>query len=134
MSNQIIRHRNLHLGITSITIGLVGLTYGICPSKVLPLLFTFKVESVDLNHVFRAVMGLYVGFATYWIIGIFKLEHWRNATLSSVIFMGGLAFGRIVSIIIDGVPSVAFLVGTIIEILFMLWGINNLKIESKIKH
>ncbi|MBK9491766.1 MAG: DUF4345 domain-containing protein [Haliscomenobacter sp.] len=61
----------------------------------------------------------------------FKFEHWRNATLISVIFMGGLAFGRMVSITIDGLPSVAFLVGTIIEILFMLWGINNLKVESK---
>ncbi|MFZ4635608.1 MAG: DUF4345 domain-containing protein [Saprospiraceae bacterium] len=133
MPNQIIRHRNLHLGITSIAIGFVGLTYGIYPGKVLPLLFTFKVESVDLNHVFRAIMGLYVGFATYWIIGIFKFEHWRNATLSSVIFMGGLAFGRLVSITIDGLPSVAFLVGTVVEILFMLWGINNLKIASKTK-
>lgn len=133
MSNQIITHRNLHLGITSITIGFVGLTYGICPGKVLPLLFTFEVESIDLNHVFRATMGLYVGFATYWIIGIFKFEHWRNATLSSIIFMGGLAFGRMVSIIIDGLPSVAFLVGTVAEIVLMLWGINNLKIESKIK-
>ncbi len=131
MSNQIIRLRNLHLGIASITIGLVGLTYGIYPGKILPLLFDFKVESVDLNHVFRATMGLYLGFATYWIIGIFKFEHWRSATLSNIIFMGGLALGRIVSIIIDGVPSVAFLIGTIIEILFMLWGINNLKVESK---
>lgn len=134
MSNQIITHKNLHLGITFITIGFVGLAYGICPGKILPLLFTFKVESVDLNHVFRATMGLYVGFATYWIIGIFKFEHWRNATLSSVIFMGGLAFGRMVSIIIDGLPSVAFLVGTVVELVLMLWGINNLKIASKIKH
>ncbi|WP_373550010.1 DUF4345 domain-containing protein [Haliscomenobacter sp.] len=133
MSNQIITHRNLHLGITSITIGLVGLTYGICPSKVLPLLFTFKVESVDLNHVFRATMGLYVGFATYWMIGIFKFEHWRNATLSSVIFMGGLAFGRMISIIIDGAPSIAFSLGAVAEIVLMLWGINNLKIASKTK-
>ena len=78
-------------------------------------------------------MGLYVGFATYWIIGIFKCDHWRNATLSSVIFMGGLAFGRMVSILIDGVPSVAFLVGTVAEIVLMLWGIHNLKIESKIE-
>lgn len=131
MSNQIIKLRNLHLGLASVTIGLVGLTYGLCPGKVLPLLFNFKVESVDLHHVFRATMGLYLGFTTYWIIGIFKLGHWRNATLTSIIFMGGLAFGRIVSIIIDGIPSAAFLIGTVVEILFMLWGIQNLKIESK---
>lgn len=128
---KIISYRNLHLGIAAITIGLVGLSYGLCPGKVLPLLFDFKVESVDLCHVFRAMMGLYLGFAIYWIIGIFKLEHWQHATLSNIFFMGGLAFGRIVSIIVDGIPSVPFLAGTFLEIVFMLWGINNLKIRSK---
>jgi hypothetical protein len=96
---------------------------------VLPFLFDFKVESVDLNHVFRAMMGLYLGFATYWIIGIYKLEHWRHATLSNIVFMGGLGLGRMVSIIVDGMPSVAFLIGTVVEILFMLWGVLNLKIN-----
>ena len=125
--------RNLHLGIASLIITLVGLSYGLCPSLVLPLLFDFKVERIDLSHVFRAMMGLYLSFATYWIIGIFKFEHWRNATLSNIIFMGGLAFGRMLSILVDGIPSVLFLIGTIIEILFMLWGINNLRIWSKPK-
>jgi hypothetical protein len=96
---------------------------------VLPFLFDFKVESVDLNHVFRAMMGLYLGFATYWVIGIFKLEHWRHATLSNIVFMGGLGLGRMASIIVDGLPSVAFLIGTVVEILFMLWGVLNLKIN-----
>ncbi|WP_421795998.1 DUF4345 domain-containing protein [Haliscomenobacter sp.] len=131
MPNPIIQIRNLHLGIASLTIILVGLSYGLCPSQVLPFLFDFKVESVDLSHVFRAMMGLYLGFATYWIIGIFKEEHWRGATLSSIVFMGGLASGRMLSILVDGIPSVLFLIGTIIEILFMLWGLNNLKTESK---
>ena len=131
MSNPIIQFRNLHLGIASLTIILVGLSYGLCPNCILPFLFDFKVKSVDLSHVFRAMMGLYLGFASYWIIGVFKFEHWRNATLSNIIFMGGLAFGRMLSILVDGIPSVLFLIGTIIEILFMLWGINNLKIESK---
>jgi len=129
MSNQILKYRNLHLGISSITVCIVGLSYGLCPSMVLPFLFDFKVESVDLSHVFRAMMGLYLGFATYWGIGIFKLEHWRHATLSNIVFMGGLALGRIVSILIDGIPSVVFLIGTIMEILFMLWGVNNLRIR-----
>lgn len=133
MSNPIIQIRNLHLGIASLIITLVGLSYGLCPSLVLPLLFDFKVKSVDLSHVFRAMMGLYLGFASYWIIGVFRINYWRGATLSNIIFMGGLAFGRIVSILVDGIPSVLFLIGTIIEILFMLWGMNNLRIWSKPK-
>lgn len=130
MPNPIIQIRNLHLGIASLTIILVGLSYGLCPSLFLPLLFDVKVENVDLSHVFRAMMGLYLGFASYWIIGVFKEEHWRGATLSSIVFMGGLAIGRMVSILIDGIPSVVFLIGTVMEILFMLWGIKNLRIRS----
>lgn len=130
MSYQIFCIRNLHLGISATIVGIVGLSYGICPSILLPFLFDFKVESVDLSHVFRAMMGLYLGFASFWIIGIFKFEHWRNATLSNIIFMGGLAFGRMVSILVDGIPSVLFLIGTVMEILFMLWGIKNLRIRS----
>jgi hypothetical protein len=50
------------------------------------------VESVDLNIFFRAIMGLYLGLAKYWILGIIKPNHWLNATLTSTIFMGDLAF------------------------------------------
>jgi len=119
--------KNLHLIVTSLTVIGVGLTYGIYPNKISPCFFDFKVESIDLNHVFRAIMGLYLGLAIYWIIGIFKPEHWKNATITSAIFMGGLAFGRIISILIDGIPSIAFSIGTVLEVLFMIWATWNLK-------
>lgn len=123
--------KNFHLGVSTIIVIVVGLTYGIYPNKILPKFFDFKVESIDLNNVFRAIMGLYLGLSIYWIIGIFKSEHLRGATLTSTIFMGGLAFGRIISIVIDGVPSIPFLMGTIAEIFFMFWGIYNLIINEK---
>jgi hypothetical protein len=130
MKNNILKVKNLHLGLSSLTIIGVGLAYGINPNKILPFFFDFKVESVDLNNVFRAIMGLYLCLGMYWIIGIFKPEHWRNATIISTIFMGGLAFGRIISILLDGIPSSPFSIGTVFEILFMTWGIRNLKNEN----
>jgi hypothetical protein len=132
MKTSIYKFKNLHLGLSSLTVIGVGLTYGISPNQILPFFFDFKVESIDLNNVFRAIMGLYLGLAFYWLFGVFKTEYWRNATLISVIFMGGLAFGRIISIILDGIPSLPFSIGTILEILFMFWGIKNLKKEAKL--
>jgi len=132
MKNDIYKFKNLHLGLSSLTIIGVGLAYGICPNQILPFFFDFKVESVDLNNVFRAIMGLYLGLATYWLFGIFKSDYWKNATLICIIFMGGLAFGRIISIIFDGIPSLPFSIGTILEILFMFWGILNLKKVAKV--
>jgi len=123
--------KNLHLGISSFIIIIVGLIYGINPNKILPLFFDFKVESVDLNNIFRATMGLYIGIAIYWIIGIIKPNQWRNATLINIIFMSGLIFGRLLSISIDGL-SIPFLKGLVLELFLMIWGIYNLKQEKYI--
>ncbi len=131
MKNSVYKLKNVHLGLSSLTVIGVGLAYGINPNQILPLFFDFKVESVDLSNIFRAIMGLYLALAFYWILGIFKSEYWVNATLISSIFMGGLAFGRIISIISDGIPSLPFSIGTILEILFMFWGITNIKRECK---
>jgi len=130
--------KNLHLGISSFIIIIMGLIYGISPSKILPLFFDVKVESIDLNNIFRAIMGLYFAMAIYWIIGIIKPNQWRSATLVNIIFMGGLAFGRIISLVIDGI-SIPYSKGLVLELIFMSWGIYNLnnemkKTEKKMKH
>jgi hypothetical protein len=85
----------------------------------------FKIKNFHL--------GLYVVLAVYWIIGILKSEHWKSATYISIIFMGGSAFGRMISIIIDGIPSLAFSIGTVLEIWLMIWGIRNLKVDYILK-
>ena len=138
MQNNTKLIKNLHLGISSFIIIIMGLIYGISPSKILPLFFDVKVESIDLNNIFRAIMGLYFAMAIYWIIGIIKPNQWRSATLVNIIFMGGLAFGRIISLVIDGI-SIPYSKGLVLELIFMSWGIYNLnnemkKTEKKMKH
>jgi len=71
-------------------------------------------------------MGLYFGMIVLWIIGIFRPRQWRTATMSNVFFMIGLAFGRTVSLVLDGIPSIYFSVGLILELTLALWGIINL--------
>ena len=112
---------------SAIAVLVVGITYGLYPSTFLPLFFDFNVETTDLNHVFRAMMGSYFALGIYWGLGAFFEKHWRGATYAVVFFMGGLAAGRLLSIFIDGIPSVAFTVGTVLEILFVIWGCYNLK-------
>jgi|688.fasta_scaffold00793_20 hypothetical protein len=124
---KIFKVKNLHLLISALIVGLAGLAYGLYPNQILPLLFDFKIETVDLNNVFRAIMGLYLALAFYWLYGVCNIAYWRQATLSNVIFIAGLAFGRIVSIIIDGWPSLAFSIGTFLEVMVVIWGVFNLK-------
>lgn len=119
--------KNLHLALSTGAILIVGVTYGLYPNTFLPLFFDFHVETTDLNHVFRAMMGSYIALGLYWTYSLYFQNHWRAATYSSVFFMGGLAIGRLWSIAVDGIPSIAFTVGTILEIIFVIWGCYNLK-------
>ena len=72
-------------------------------------------------------MGLYLGVAMIWIVGIIKSKFWVSATFTNIVFMGGLAFGRLISLVIDGIPSAYFLIGLLLEIIFLFWGALNLK-------
>jgi thiol:disulfide interchange protein len=118
--------KNLHLTISTIIITSIAFVYGLFPHDILPQFFDFKVESTDLKQVFRAMMGLYLGMVALWLIGIFKPSHWKTATIANVLFMIGLAFGRIISLVMDGIPSIAFSIGLALELILALWGIKNL--------
>lgn len=108
---------------------MAALVYGANPGKFLPLVFDFEVESLELKNIFRAVMGLYLAFASYWILGIRRPDYWRSATISNILFMGGLGAGRLISTILDGVSS-QYTLGMVLELLMMVWGIYNLEYEK----
>lgn len=119
--------KNLHLTISVILIIPVALVYGLYPGFILPGLFDFKIESTDLANIFRAIMGLYLGMTIIWIAGIFNPKFWTAATLTNIIFMGGLAFGRLISLALDGLPSKSLLFGLIVELALTFFALINLK-------
>jgi hypothetical protein len=110
--------QNLHLLLSSVIVAAAALMYGLSPSTILPQL----VVTTDLSNVFRAIMGLYLAFALFWLVGMFNYNLWKAATMSQILFMGGLAFGRILSLLFDGVPSKLFAVGTIGELILAVFG------------
>ena len=99
------------------------MTYGVAPADVLPKLMDLKIEGTDLTHILRAVMGLYLGMIVLWLMGAFRLDVTRAAVISEIFFMLGLASGRLLSITVDGVPSIPLIIYTIVEIALGLWGI-----------
>ena len=123
--------QNLHLLLSSVIVVAAALIYGISPSTILPQLFDFQVQTLDLSNVFRAIMGLYLAFALFWMVGIFNHNLWKAATLSQILFMGGLAFGRILSLLFDGVPSMLFALGTIGELILAVFGYYQIRIYGK---
>jgi hypothetical protein len=102
---------------------LVALSYGVAPADVLPRLMDLKVVGTDLTHIFRAIMGLYMGMIALWIVGSFQPDFTRAAVIAEVFFMLGLACGRVLSILVDGVPSAPLVAYTIVEVALGVWGI-----------
>jgi len=83
----------------------IALSYGVDPATILPKLMSITVEGIDQTHIFRALMGLYLGMSTFCIVAAFMPE-WRHvAMIWAVFFAYSLAIGRILSLIVDGMPS-----------------------------
>ncbi|MEO7800368.1 MAG: DUF4345 domain-containing protein [Ginsengibacter sp.] len=124
--------KNLHLIISIICIVPVAAVYGINPQAVLLRLFDINVDNINLTSIFRAMMGLYLGISCTWIVGIVKSKFFAIATLTNVIFMGGLALGRLLSLLLDGFPSTYFVIGLLLELTLAFWGVRNLRKYSAI--
>ncbi|MFI8606219.1 DUF4345 domain-containing protein [Cellulophaga baltica] len=125
------KYKNLQLTLSAIVVISVSFVYGGNPSVFLPYVFGFDVTDIDLKNIFRAIMGLYLAIGCFWIYGIRNKNYWESATLVNILFMGGLALGRLISTILDGI-SPQFMVGFILEFIFMLWGIYNLRQHRRI--
>ena len=68
----------------------------------------------------RAVMGLYFGMVVIWVWGAFDKRLTTAALVSCAVFMLGLATGRILSFILDGLPHWLLVVYAVLEVLLGL--------------
>jgi Domain of unknown function (DUF4345) len=71
----------------------VALSYGVDPAVTIPKFMNFTVEGTDQTHIFRALMGLYLGMVTFCIIAAFTPEWQHVAVIWAVFFAYSLALG-----------------------------------------
>ena len=119
--------RKLFLIIAAIGLTPFALSYGAAPSASLPYLFDFGVDSQNLTHIFRAVMGLYLALMGFWIAGALSSALTVPALWSLVIFMFGLAAGRLLSLLLDGVPHWLLVIYLVLEVVFGWVGLRLLR-------
>jgi len=105
----------------------IALSYGLMPQKSLSFLFDISVSDPNGIHIFRAVMGLYLALIMFWLIGAFIVQLRQAALYSLIVFMFGLAAGRILSLIIDGMPHWLLVVYLVLELGFGVLGILLIK-------
>jgi len=94
----------------------IALGYGAKPSASLDALFGITVDTTNLTHIMRAVMGLYLGMVVIWFWGAFDKQMTAPALVSCAVFMLGLAAGRILSFVMDGMPHWLLIVYAFLEI------------------
>lgn len=124
--------KNLNLLLSGVIVIIAGIVYGGHPTYIMPELLGFEVVDLELKNMLRAVMGIYMGVGLFWILGSHKTKLWYGATLSNMLFMGGISFGRIISTIFDGV-SPLFTPALFLELIFFGWGFYNLKKYTEIE-
>lgn len=118
---------HFYLLLSALGVAIIAVSYGAAPARVLPWLLDVDVEGTNLRHVFRAVMGLYLAMAALWTAGAMRPRLTRAALISEVVFMAGLAFGRIISWLVDGTPSPLFIAYLGLELVFAVWGVTLLR-------
>ena len=85
-------------------------------------MYGISLTNKNMANIFRAVTGLYVAFAVFWFFSAFHIELYFSAILSLILFMSGIAFGRIASIILDGLPDIIIVGYLIMELVLLSMG------------
>jgi Domain of unknown function (DUF4345) len=119
--------KNAHLIFSTVILIPVALGYGIAPKTVLPMLLNIRLETVDMLNICRAIMVLYLATSALFLMGIFNKKYWFTATITNIFLMGGLALGRILSLVLDGMPSPIFLWGTLGEMVLAVFAFYQLE-------
>jgi len=117
--------KHLHLIISLVIVIPTAIIYG--SSSILPKFLDIQVHTNDLSNMLKAIMCLYLGISLVWILGIFKPEYWKRATQLNVLFMLTLATGRVLSMVLDGLPTGGYVFGVTAEFVIGLYSIYQLK-------
>ena len=109
----------IHLIISVLIVVPVSIVYGFNPTSQ----FDIHLNTIDEHNFFKAIMGLYLGFSILWVLGLFKANYLKLALITNLIFMLGLGFGRVLSLILDGIPTYGYTFGAFAELFLGFYGL-----------
>jgi len=99
-------------------VAIIALLYGVSPQWFMQTILNETQPSLDIAHILRAVMGLYLSLGLFWLYAAFNDTYRNFAVLSTMLFSGGLVSGRLISLFADGLPSGILILYVVLE--FML--------------
>jgi hypothetical protein len=117
--------KNIHLLVSVAIVVPAAIVYG--SPALLPGYLQVLVNTTDLSNLLKAIMCLYLAISLVWLTGIFKPQYWKAATQLNIVFMLSLATGRFISMVIDGIPTAAYIFAVIAEFIIGLFAVYQLK-------
>ncbi len=108
----------------------IALAYGVVPGITMPWLFDVDASGTGTRNVLRAIMGLYLALAAFWILGALRPALRRGALWSLTLFMSGVGAGRILSLLLDGWPHPLLVFFTGVEVITALIGVALLRVRE----
>ena len=107
--------KKAYLTMAFVAVTIIALLYGISPTWFAATFLGITVLNPNVAHILRAVMGLYLALAAFWLYSAFNDKYRNTAVLTTILFAGGLAAGRCVSLIVDGQPAPVLLIYVAME-------------------
>jgi len=100
-------------------VAIIALLYGISPQWFAQTFLDVPDLSLDIAHILRAVMCLYLALGLFWLYAAFNDIYRNVAVLTTMIFAGGLVTGRIISLFADGQPSGILMLYVVMEFILV---------------
>lgn len=121
----------LLLGSASVGIAAIGVIYLVRPQTLLSV-YGIDLRSASEANLYRSGSGgLFLAFAILFALGALRACHARTALVALLTFMGGLAVGRLVSLVADGLPHPLIMAVLAFELIYACAAALVLKATSR---
>jgi hypothetical protein len=97
----------------------IALLYGVSPLWFARTFLGVSELTLDVAHILRALMCLYLALGLFWLFSAFSARYRNAAVLTTLIFSGGLALGRVISLFADGQPSPILVLYLVMELVLV---------------
>jgi hypothetical protein len=88
-----------------VAVTIIALLYGVSPTWFAATFLGVTDLNLNFAHILRAIAGLYLALAAFWLYAAFNDKNRNAAILTILLFAGGLVAGRCISLIVDGQPA-----------------------------
>jgi len=103
-----------------VAVTIIALLYAVSPTWFAATFLGVTDLNLNFAHILRAIAGLYLALAAFWLYAAFNDKYRDAALLTTILFAGGLAAGRCVSLILDGQPAPVLLIYLAMEFAVVL--------------